>query len=124
MTTAINHGTTAQQSAAVASLSAIKGHTSTSKIQTDAHGTSSQQQKRKQPPSIEVTLSQRALSRAAELEVDIYDEGENLYERQQSAIEGEAEIIERKPKIMTYKRNAEAVYINDNVGSRIFDFYV
>ena len=108
----------------VASLSKIGGKTSSSKIQTDTHGASSHQHRRKQPPSIEVTLSERALKRAADLEVDIYDEGENLYERQKAAIDGEAEVIERKPNIMTYKRNAQAVYANDSVGSRIFDFYV
>ena len=112
------------QSTAVASLSQVKGQASSPKVQSDAQGASSNRHKRKQPASIEVTLSQRALTRAADLDVDIFDDGENLYERQQAAVDGEAEVIERRPNIMTYKRNAEAVYVNDAVGSRIFDFYV
>ena len=112
------------QAASLASPSQISGKSPTSRVQTDTQGASSQQHKRQQPPSIEVTLSQRALNRAVDLEVEIYEDGENLYERQKAAIEGEAEVIERRPKIMTYKRNAEAVYVNEAVGSRIFDFYV
>jgi len=112
------------QAASVASVSQISGKAPTSKVQTDTQGASSQRRKRKQPPSIEVTLSQRALNRAVDLEVEIYEDGENLYERQRAAIDGEADVIERKPKIMTYKRNAKAVYVNEEAGSLIFDFYV
>ena len=112
------------QSASAASVSQIGGKTSASKIQTDTQGASSHRRKRKHPPSIEVTLSERALNRSVDLEVEIIEDGENLYERQREAIDGEADVIERKPKIMTYKRNAEAVYVNDAVGSKIFDFYV
>ena len=74
--------------------------------------------------SVQVSLSGKARKRGSTLEVQIIENEEHTHELQREAWEGQIEIIEQKPSIISYKQNAQALYLNETRGPRILSFYI
>lgn len=122
--TDVLHFATSIQSSALQSNSKVAKHQAAPEVQSDTQGSASKKRRNEEPRSLQVSLSARALKRAANLEVSVVSDAESRYELQHQAISGEAEIIERKQNILMYRSNAEPIYANESIQSTLFDFFV